>query len=147
MINFVVASMDALSGRVNSWLWIDPVKVVLEKEYFDLKLSPQRPIENMQRIVEFPQLGEAENYTVERWNLCVLRAILDNYLRLSNEGARGKVLRRKYFIHIICLESMRCVIDGFLECFIIGTQGLTIGYIECNVILRGLSLQINEFGG
>lgn len=143
MINFIVASMEALSRKGYSRLWIDPVKVVLEEDYFDLKLSPQRPVENLQRIVEFHQLGEADNYTVEHWNLSVLRAMVDNYLR-SSEGERGRVLRRKYFIDILCLRSMRCVIDGFIECFIIGAKDYTIGYIECYVILRALRVEIDD---
>lgn len=145
MMNFVVTSLEVLSDRRNRQLWIDPVKVILERDYFDLKLSSKRPIENMERSVKFP--GLEEKHTVEQWNLLALRGIVDNYLRFFHDGARGKILRRKYLIHIICLQFMQSVINGFIDSFTIETKNLTIEYLKCYVILRRLSMQVHEFGG
>lgn len=145
MMNFIVTSMETLCHKNHSRLWIDPVKVILEKDYFDLKLSPHRPIENTQRSFDFPQLDDAENYSVERWNFSALGGILDKYLGFSTAGKRGKRLKRKYFIHILCLHSMKSVIDGFLESFV-KAKDPSIGYVECYEILQRLNLQIREFG-
>lgn len=144
VINFLVTSMEALNSPPHGQRWIAPEKIVLENEHFDLGLLSQQPAENMQRMVQFPQLRSPECYTVEHWNFSALGSILDNYLGWSHQATRGKSLERRHLIQMICLRSMKAVIDGFVEGCIMNRNRSAIGYLECYVILRRLSLQVNE---
>lgn len=141
VLNFIVTSIEDLNSRRHSQLWIYPERIKLEHEGFDLGLSLHRPNENMQRMFYFPKLGEAQHYTVVHWNFLALSSFLDNYFRWSNQAVRGKLLQRKYLTQMVCLQSMKSVIDGFIDTFIIGARASSVGYLECYIILRRLSLQ------
>ncbi|KAJ5288340.1 hypothetical protein N7508_011115 [Penicillium antarcticum] len=82
----------------------------------------------MQRIFYFPKLGEAQHYTVVHWNFLALSSFLENYFRWFNQA---------------CMKS---VIDGFIDTFIIGARASTVGYLECYIILRRLSMQHKQIG-
>lgn len=141
VIKFIVSSIEDLNSRRHSRLWIYPERIKLEQEAFDLGLSSHLPNENMQRMNYFPRLGEAHRYTVAHWNLLALSSFLDNYFCWSNRGMSGKMLQPKHLRQMICLQSMKSVIDGFVDSFIIESKDSTLGYLECYLILRRLSQQ------